>query len=367
MEGLRGFAVFLVFLVHWHAVFSGYCARTTLSFQLSEYGSAIGNVGVDLFFILSGYLIYGGILRKRMGLGEFLFRRFKRIYPAFICVLAIYLVLSLCEPSIAKVSLHESHVLPYLVENLFLLPGMLPIVPIVTVAWSLSYEVYFYVSLPITVSFLGMRNWPVRCRVMLLSVGGLAYAAMVGIGYSDHVRMLMFVAGMLLYETITGRYLNVYLGAIGEFATIGMFVLALHFAALIQLKPDELSILPGLPNWLPVYRTLTLAVAGALFTFYSFNFDGLLNRAFSFAPLRWLGNMSYSYYLTHGLALHVFATFARWALPRHTNVALGFWFLLVPAFLFTLVASAILFVLVETPLSLTRSVTHVQRRAATFG
>jgi hypothetical protein len=70
-----------------------------------------------------------------------------------------------------------------------------------------------------------------------------------------------------------------------------------------------------------------------------------------FRPLRWLGNMSYSYYLMHGLALHAFflvveRILAPDALPGIVTL------LLVPAFLWTLCPSAMLFLAVERPLSL---------------
>jgi peptidoglycan/LPS O-acetylase OafA/YrhL len=74
-----------------------------------------------------------------------------------------------------------------------------------------------------------------------------------------------------------------------------------------------------------------------------------LAQALSWLPLRWLGNMSYSYYLLHGLALHVFfAALPRLVPPGDGGAAA----LLIPAFVWTLLPCAVLFLAVERPWSL---------------
>src|SRR5215472_13986750 len=59
MEGIRGYAVLLVFMVHQHTLFSRYLAPQSSIARLSQFSHHIGNSGVDLFFVLSGFLIYG--------------------------------------------------------------------------------------------------------------------------------------------------------------------------------------------------------------------------------------------------------------------------------------------------------------------
>ena len=81
----------------------------------------------------------------------------------------------------------------------------------------------------------------------------------------------------------------------------------------------------------------------------------LLSHIFQWAPLRWLGNMSYSFYLTHGLPMHVVAMLVArthvetWVLGKQ----LLFIALLLPvAFLSTCLCATVLFLLVEKPFSL---------------
>src|SRR5436190_1360053 len=79
MEGLRGLAVTLVFFVHFGAQLG-----QTLGVPLPALGAALqqlGHAGVDLFFILSGTLIYGALLRRPRPFLGFLARRVQRLYP----------------------------------------------------------------------------------------------------------------------------------------------------------------------------------------------------------------------------------------------------------------------------------------------
>src|SRR5262249_39236648 len=143
-EGLRGLAVLLVFFVHFNAAFGDALAHGSAMWTLGRVLWANGNAGVDLFFLLSGYLIYGGLLPKPSGYWKYLARRVEPIYPTFLAVFGIYLALSLAFPAQSKIIEPGRGTVPYLIENLLLLPGVFHIKPIVTVAWSLSYEFAFY-------------------------------------------------------------------------------------------------------------------------------------------------------------------------------------------------------------------------------
>src|SRR5437016_6116832 len=64
MEGLRGLAVALVFFVHFHALLGDYARNNTALWNPSKFLGLVGNTGVDIFFVLSGYLIYGTLVRS---------------------------------------------------------------------------------------------------------------------------------------------------------------------------------------------------------------------------------------------------------------------------------------------------------------
>src|SRR5260221_518497 len=103
MEGLRGLAVLLVFCVHYHDLLGTlYLPPGTWQFELSYFFNQIGHCGVDLFFVLSGYLIYAATIKPNLQIPRFWKRRIERIYPAYLAVFAIYLVLSWLFPERSK-------------------------------------------------------------------------------------------------------------------------------------------------------------------------------------------------------------------------------------------------------------------------
>jgi peptidoglycan/LPS O-acetylase OafA/YrhL len=87
---------------------------------------------------------------------------------------------------------------------------------------------------------------------------------------------------------------------------------------------------------------------------YVTGFDGRLKAFCSFAGLRWLGNISYSFYLLHGLTLKVLATVLAVLVPSTPYGALLFWTVLPVGFAVAFVASTVLYATVEKPLSLQR-------------
>jgi peptidoglycan/LPS O-acetylase OafA/YrhL len=88
LDHLRALAIIIVFAYH-YSVMAGSPAH------LYDYGGSFGWTGVDLFFVLSGFLIGGQLFSKlsrdlTISYGEFYFKRFLRIVPAYLFVLALY-------------------------------------------------------------------------------------------------------------------------------------------------------------------------------------------------------------------------------------------------------------------------------------
>src|SRR3954452_6042168 len=122
MEGLRGLAVSLVFLVHYVALVRPWIAGHDVLDQIAGGMHTIGNAGVDLFFVLSGYLIYGSLIGREQPFGKFMKRRVRRLYPAFTVVFAMYLLLSLVFPAESKIPPGGWEGASYLLQNYCLLP-----------------------------------------------------------------------------------------------------------------------------------------------------------------------------------------------------------------------------------------------------
>lgn len=338
MEGLRGFAVFLVFLVHYAAGVQPLIVGQSALLVTANALRSVGFTGVDLFFVLSGYLIYGSLISRPQQLMRFISRRVVRIYPAFIVVFAIYVVMSFVFPAENKIPQSLIGGSIYLLLNFLLLPGLFPIVPMITVAWSLSYEMFFYLAIPFVITVFWLRQRSVLWRISFFSsvvVATILYCA----AYGGHVSLTMFVSGMLVHEAIVSRRVP----APGS----AFALLALVVGLLATLLPIANPIGYAL-------RAMTLFASFFVLCFCCFSRPtAWLPCTFSWTPLRWLGNMSYSYYLLHGLALKAsFLALAKY-LPTGTQEPLLICALLPVMFALTLIPTGALFLLVERPFSLT--------------
>jgi peptidoglycan/LPS O-acetylase OafA/YrhL len=94
------------------------------------------------------------------------------------------------------------------------------------------------------------------------------------------------------------------------------------------------------------------AVVFGILVFVLFRAQGPLRTAFNWAPVRWLGNMSYSYYLIHALVINAAALVLLKVVSQTAPQAVLFWVLMPFVFLATFVVSTLLFMFVEKPFSL---------------
>ncbi|HLT29638.1 MAG TPA: acyltransferase [Myxococcaceae bacterium] len=350
MEGLRGIAVTLVFLVHYHSVLTPWMAG--VEGWGSDFGRAMrfaGAAGVDLFFVLSGYLIYGATLSARFSWGGFMRRRLQRIYPTFLVLLTIYLGLSFLIPSESKLPPGAAEASFYVLQNVLLLPGMFAIKPIITVAWSLSYEMFFYLALPLLMVALKLREQDRGRRLGVFALLSAMIIALPLLGFG-HVQFLLFIAGMAMHE-LRERVRVTQEGRGGRLLNPLSTLLALGALPVSWWAFQAVRAAGAAESTAFVARTVWLTVAFAVVVSVVLTGRGPVARLCRWTPLRWLGNMSYSYYLLHGLILKAFSLVALTVIGRGAHPLL-FWALLPIAFVLTLAASGVLFAWVEKPFSL---------------
>jgi len=165
LDLLRALAIILV--VVYHAALFG--------FKLPGRVDRFGWIGVDLFFVLSGYLIGGQLLAslardQRIKLGRFFTRRALRIVPAYFVVLAIYFLL----PAWREYPEMSQPLWKFLlsVQNIALHGGTA-----FSHAWSLAVEDQFYVALPFLLLFLYCRPRAAIIVPCLIVVGGVGLRA----------------------------------------------------------------------------------------------------------------------------------------------------------------------------------------------
>jgi exopolysaccharide production protein ExoZ len=344
MEGLRGWAVLLVFFVHVYSAFNEYLRVGSPLFHISDFLGTVGGTGVDLFFVISGYLIYGAVIRSKFRYGRFYRRRVQRIYPTFLGVFFLYLLLWIFSSN-DHFKFHGTiaQQAVYVVENLLLIPGIFRVRAINDVTWSLSYEMFFYLLLPLLLAVTGMRQWSRPARVaafVALGTVGLLLSPLAG---HPRIRLIGFLFGIVLFE-MADRFRQ-RSTKLTDLTALGVYAggLGLIYAA------GNTDIVPG-----PLVTPLIALVAGVTsFAFCGLCFfgNGILSYIFSWRPLRALGNMSYSFYLIHGLALGLLReALRRFAHPGNHNVL--FLVLVVLGFAASWIASTLLFVAIERPLSI---------------
>jgi peptidoglycan/LPS O-acetylase OafA/YrhL len=114
------------------------------------------------------------------------------------------------------------------------------------------------------------------------------------------------------------------------------------------------TVLPGITTYQGPYKVIALGLSCFCFALYCFGFRGSLARAFSWRPIRYLGNMSYSYFLLHGFTLKALSVLAFTIVAPSGRSPLLLCLLLPISFAATWVTSTVLFVCVEKPFSLDR-------------
>src|SRR5881396_3827276 len=162
LDLLRALAIIVV--VIYHAALFG--------FKLPGRVDRFGWIGVDLFFVLSGYLIGGQLLAplardQRMNLGRFFARRALRIMPAYFVVLAIYFLL----PSWREYSEMSQPLWKFVlsIQNIALHGGTA-----FSHAWSLAVEDQFYLVLPLLLLVLYPRPRASVIIACIIIFGGIA-------------------------------------------------------------------------------------------------------------------------------------------------------------------------------------------------
>jgi peptidoglycan/LPS O-acetylase OafA/YrhL len=307
LDGLRGIAIATVMACH-----AGVYVKFGWA-PLDRFLSA-GWSGVDLFFVLSGFLIGGILLDQRESTGyfpAFYARRVFRILPPYLLVLLGYgltwLISSHSESLRYDLVSMVGRPMPWWVyltftNNIFeAFHGPFYFLPI---TWSLAVEEQFYLSFPLLVRLLSRRGVTALVGFGILEVMALRTAACVsGVVNQNQAYMLpLFRADILLIGVgcalvARSRPLTslVRKWRYGLYATLAVLVLAM-FRVGWWLPADRES--PATPLMEYGLTVLGLFYGGILLTSI-LACPAWLSRALRWRPLRWLGGVSYFVYLAH--------------------------------------------------------------------
>lgn len=300
LDGLRGLAVLLVVVYH---------------VGLPLHG---GGVGVDVFFVLSGFLITMLLLTERdrtgtIAFGAFYARRARRLLPALLLMLALFMVIRGALGPWLGVRLLNSE-LPWwqtlaapllFASNWVAMRGNNEALGALTPTWSLAAEEQFYLLWPAALWLLTRRRVRPVALVATLAVVGVAlvwYAHKIPVThpgwdpyFSPFDRGAELLAGC--GAALLWRYRRV--PALLRGRTIGWGALALLL--LIAVRNAVPPLARGGPNtsWLDIQLTYLSAAAAAcvLLLGVVHHPHGDLAVLLSARPLRYLGRISYGLYL----------------------------------------------------------------------
>ncbi len=318
LDGMRAIAVVCVVLVHC-AVFSG-----TVSGSLGGRLLAHLNVGVTIFFLISGFLLYRPFIAYRgggaaaPGVDSYAKRRFLRIYPAYWLVLTILLVI----PGLPRVDFESVWPMYALLHTLPLSSGprcsQLVTNCGLAQTWSLVAEVTFYAVLPAYALIvdrltrrLSLRAWVTAQALTLAVLSALSVwlqfvvlaPAPQWVGWSVAGNVFWFALGMglaVVSAATTGRALGFRLATwISTRATVlwGAAV-AIYVLLSLTIQPTPFVIASGqaLAVHLAFGMIAVLMLAPAVFA------DGTRRapqRIVASPAMAWLGLVSYGVFLWH--------------------------------------------------------------------
>jgi peptidoglycan/LPS O-acetylase OafA/YrhL len=285
LQAARAFAANLVILSHLFSVEAKYTSGGVLP-AFSIYGVA----GVDLFFILSGFIM-AALAGVSIGPSEFLWRRIVRIYPTYWLVSLAVLAVALVAPEIVNSSVSGPI---SLWRSFMLVPG--PTVPLLAVGWTLVYEMYFYlvfavflaVRLPI---LAGLFTWAIILIVIAMAAPDQVAASPILRVVTSPLTaefMIGVVIGTLWRNRRTpGAAVTLVIGVAGLAFSIAYLAPAVSLATSVQLDLWRVGIF-GLPC-----------------AFIIYGLSGLENRHRIRLPSSFVlvGDASYAIYLSHVLVI----------------------------------------------------------------
>lgn len=296
LDGIRGCAILLVLLFH--------CFKT--SFFPFSFITGIGWIGVDLFFVLSGFLITG-ILYDTKGsknyLTVFMLKRILRIFPLYyLALLIFFMVLLIPNITSSNMYFHKGHfndVIYYLTytQNIrFALHGW-GITDILNHFWSLAIEEQFYMIWPLIIMF-SKKN-----KIILISTLLIVIALFTRNFFPERPFSYVFtlaridslaigsLASILIRRNIV--FLNKYL------FTIFMFSLTVLFSIVVFTRSVDLSNIHFIRYGYTLFSVLFASII--IFTFDSKQIGKFTSRFFENGFLRFLGKYSYGIYVYHWL------------------------------------------------------------------
>ena len=266
LDAIRGIAALMVVLYHYTVRYSEIytsAVKPLFNFELGLYG-------VQLFFIVSGFVIFL-TLDKTTRARDFIISRFSRLYPPYwFAVILTFSVVTIFSLQGREVSLQTA------IINLTMLQDWLRVDRVDAVYWTLAVELSFYIIMLIFFVTKQLKRIEVVSIIWLVTIIAMNFLESLGvIQIHGAIKLLLlldygnlFIAGIMFYKIMHQAAL-------------------IHYAILLLALITEFFLHGSLAGLVALYFGVFLA-----FT------QGYL-RLLAIKPLIFLGTISYSLYLIH--------------------------------------------------------------------
>jgi len=289
VQYLRGLAALSVLITH------------VLQWPIVEYNMVLlktGRLGVEVFFVISGFIMTmiagSGTFRPQ----DFLGRRAIRIVPAYWAATILITVLALAAPNQFRTTIPT---VEGFIKSLLFIPSVDPKAPLLTLGWTLDYEAFFYMAFA-SLFFLGSK-----ARTAVLC-GLFAVLVAIGLVLQHPTHVQAFYTSMSMIGFCLGAVVaQLYRHGIAMRGSAARWVLCAALPVLLAL----FYIIP----WdnaehalLPVHLLMSATAVCIVMIGLQIEVAGRLPRN---VVLKYIGDTSYSLYL-----YHIFAVAAVWAVAK---------------------------------------------------
>jgi peptidoglycan/LPS O-acetylase OafA/YrhL len=307
LESLRGFAALLVFFYHiptWNE---------SLKFQFMNNAHLM----VDLFFVLSGFVIfnaYGEKIKTKKDLIRFQFLRFARLYPVHFVFLVIYAILEFAKylathnygivnPNASNVQVQQNPFLQF-IENLFLMHAVLPYrnLSFNFPSWSISVEFYTYLLFACIVFFFNKRK-----TIIFSFISGCSILFLVTKNTFGFNSLLQCFSGFFMgcIVAILNKTFNKKIPILSP-----LFFILVTFLFLQFKTPNKLDFI------------IYFISAGLILSVIK-DSSSTIKKILNIRIFIWLGTISYSFYMSHAFSIWIINQSIRFILKKKEAIING--------------------------------------------
>ena len=278
LQALRGLAVLFVIFYHMLNIEHKY----NYSFSIIPHFFDIGYVGVDIFFVISGFIlttITKDYFGDRSKFYKFIYFRFTRIYPLYWLYTLLLIPILFLKPG----WIHQQ---VNLLSSFLLIPS--DKMPLVLVGWTLVYEVYFYIIFGLFILF------GVQKKLWIYALLWFSFIGIGGIVFNTKSLLLNFITDPWGVEFISGIVLGIYFLKYDYRIPFAKTLLLISFLSLFIIVYYKNGNLLGVEGW---PRILTYGASAFFLVMFAIEVE----KQGSILPkfLIILGDASYSIYLSH--------------------------------------------------------------------